>query len=346
MKVLATGIAGYIGSHTGVVLLRAGVDLVGIDNFSNSAPEALNRIKKLGGREFEFSRVDVRDAAAIDRLFASRRIKAVVHFAGLKSVAQSVHEPLAYFDNNVVGTINLLNACLRHGCNVFLFSSSAAVYGDSSNLPLREDAPLRPLNPYGQSKRVVEDILSTLHAWRVGCLRYFNPVGAHESGEIGEFPLGMPNNLMPLVVQAAAGRIDYLKVHGRDWPTHDGTGVRDYIHVMDLAEAHVAALKRLLQKEGSFTVNVGTGVGYSVLDILETFQRVNGVVVPYQFVGRRPGDVARLYGDVALTRSLLDWSASRNLEAMCRDHWNWWKRNPMGYVASSNVANQPQKAPE
>lgn len=337
MQVLITGIAGYIGSHCAVALLNAGVDVIGIDNFENSSPAALDRIKALGGRDFAFSEVDIRDWAALDRVFSSRRIDALVHLAGLKSVADSVKNPLSYFSTNVAGSLNLLNSCEQHGCRTVVFSSSATVYGANNRMPVSEDSDLSPINPYGRTKLMVEEMLSAVSRgagsdWRIGCLRYFNPVGAHQSGSIGEFPRGVPNNLLPLIVQAAAGQRDRILVYGNDWHTRDGTGVRDYIHVMDLAEGHVAALRQLMSQNGSFTLNLGTGRGHSVLEIMNAFERVNRVRVPYEFSSRRDGDVAEIFADVTRAHSVLRWTATRDLDAMCRDHWRWHKQNPRGYV--------------
>ena len=333
--VLLTGSTGYIASHTWLALLAAGFEVVGVDDFSNSSPEVLNRLQALSGRAPVFERVNVCDEAALDAVFQRHRIDATVHFAALKAVGESTAQPLAYYGNNLGGLVTTCRVMQRHGCRRFVFSSSATVYGDPESLPLREDARLSATNPYGQTKLMGEQILRDLGAadpaWQTAILRYFNPVGAHESGRIGEDPRGTPNNLMPYVAQVAVGRRPELTVFGNDYPTHDGTGVRDYIHVVDLAEGHVAALQRLLDHPGSITVNLGTGRGYSVLDVVAAYAAASGREVPYRVAGRRPGDVAACYADPALARSLLGWQARHDLARMCADSWRWQSTHPNGF---------------
>lgn len=334
-SILITGGAGYIGSHTAVELLQAGLEVVIVDNLCNSSPRVLERIAQLGGRAPHFVQADVRDGAALDRVFAQHAITGVVHFAGLKAVGESVTEPLRYMDNNVCGTLSLLQAMDRAQVRRIVFSSSATVYGEPGALPITERSPLQPTNPYGRSKQVCEDLLRDLQSadprWQVAILRYFNPVGAHESGLIGEHPRGVPNNLMPYLTQVAAGQRECLSIYGDDYPTPDGTGVRDYIHVVDLAQGHLAALRALPQRP-SITVNLGSGRGICVRELLETFVRVTGVTVPWRIAPRREGDLASLWADTALARELLGWTAQRNLERMCMDAWRWQSANPQGYV--------------
>jgi UDP-glucose 4-epimerase len=336
--VLLTGATGYIASHTWLALLAAGFEVVGVDDFSNSSPEVLNRLRHLSGREPAFERADVGDAAALDAVLQRHRIDACVHFAAFKAVGESTSQPLAYYRNNLGGLLNVCHAMLRHGSTRLVFSSSATVYGEPEQLPLREDARLMATNPYGQTKLVGEQILRDLGAaeaqWQTAVLRYFNPVGAHESGMIGEDPRGTPNNLMPYVAQVAVGRRDALTVFGNDYPTPDGTGVRDYIHVVDLAEGHVAALRRLLASPGSLTVNLGTGRGYSVLEVVAAYAQASGREVPYRIAARRPGDVAACYADPRLARDLLGWQAQHDLARMCEDSWRWQSLNPQGFNAS------------
>ena len=335
MKVLVTGGAGYIGSHTCVALLEAGHGVVVFDNFCNSHPEAVRRIEKITGQPATLVQGDLRDEAALTSAIRDHGCTAVIHFAGLKAVGESVEQPLAYYDNNVTGTLCLLRAMKTTGIRTLVFSSSATVYGNPQRLPLTEDHPLSATNPYGRTKLMIEDILRDLaHAepdWRIGILRYFNPVGAHESGLIGEDPRGIPNNLMPFVAQVAVGRREKLNIWGNDYPTHDGTGVRDYIHVVDLARGHLDALDQLQQQAG-FTVNLGTGRGYSVLDVVHAFEKASGRPVPCQTAPRRPGDIAACYADPALAARLLGWRAQRDLDAMCRDAWRWQQQNPEGFV--------------
>ena len=345
--VLLTGATGYIASHTWLALQAAGFDVVGVDDFSNSSPEVLNRLRELSGREPVFERASVCDAAAIEGLFQRHRIDAAVHFAAFKAVGESTQQPLAYYANNLGGLVTLCQAMQRHGVKRFVFSSSATVYGDPESLPIREDARLSATNPYGQTKLIGEQILRDLGAadamavaggaagpaWQTACLRYFNPVGAHESGRIGEDPRGTPNNLMPYVAQVAVGRRPFLQVFGNDYPTPDGTGVRDYIHVVDLAEGHAAALRRLLDAPGSLTVNLGTGRGASVLELVAAYARASGREIPYRVVPRRPGDVAACWADPALAREQLGWAARHGLDRMCADSWRWQSLNPNGFEA-------------
>ena len=333
--VLLTGATGYIASHTWLALQQAGYRVVGVDNFVNSSPIVLQRLAELAPAPIEFERTDVCDAAALDEIFDRYRPAAVVHFAAYKAVGESVNQPLAYYRNNLGGLVNTCEAMKRHGCLRIVFSSSATVYGAAEQLPLREDAPTSATNPYGATKLMGEQILRDLGiaepAWQTACLRYFNPVGAHESGRIGEDPRGTPNNLMPYVAQVAVGRRDKLSVFGNDYPTPDGTGVRDYIHVTDLAEGHVAALRRLLDQPGSLTVNLGTGQGYSVLDLVRAYEAASGRSVPYEIVARRPGDVAACWADPTSARELLGWEAKLDLARMCEDSWRWQHLNPQGF---------------
>lgn len=337
--VLVTGGAGYIGSHTCVELLDVGYVPVVFDNFSNSSPEVLARIESLTGRPLRFYQGDIRDPAALDHALMDSGASAVVHFAGLKAVGESVEQPLRYYDNNVVGTLRLLEAMGRAGVKSLVFSSSATVYGEPQSLPLTENHPLSATNPYGRTKLVIEDMLRELHhadpAWRIAILRYFNPVGAHSSGEIGEDPVGVPNNLLPYVAQVAVGRREYLNVWGDDYLTHDGTGLRDYIHVVDLALGHLKALERLQTAAQCFSVNLGTGTGYSVLDIVRAFEQASGHTVPYRVGPRRAGDVAACYADPSHAAQLLGWRAERDLALMCRDAWNWQLRNPQGFAPTA-----------
>ena len=333
-RILLTGAGGFIGSHTWLCLLEAGFEVVGLDDFSNSSPEVLNRLRTLSGTEPAFVRADVCDPAALDALFTRERIDAVVHFAAFKAVGESVAKPLAYYANNIGGLLALCRAMERHGCRTIVFSSSATVYAPSDDLPLRETAALATTSPYGATKLMGENILrDVLHAdpsWAVALLRYFNPVGAHASGLIGEDPRGIPNNLMPFVAQVASGKREFLQVYGNDYDTPDGTGVRDYIHVMDVAEGHVHALRYLLDGRRSVTANLGTGTGHSVLELVRAFERASGRPVPCKIVGRRPGDIATSYGDPSLACDVLGWQARRTLDEMCADSWRWQSNNPNG----------------
>ncbi|HJV86985.1 MAG TPA: UDP-glucose 4-epimerase GalE [Noviherbaspirillum sp.] len=334
--ILVTGAAGYIGSHTCVELLSAGHAVVALDNLCNSSAESLRRVEKITGHLIPFYEADVRDRAALVALLKTHRIDAVIHFAGLKSVGESVEDPLAYFENNVSGTVTLLQVLREADIKRFLFSSSATVYGDPEFVPLTESARLSVTNPYGRSKLMVEQVLADLAksdpSWAIGVLRYFNPAGAHASGLIGEDPRGIPNNLMPYIAQVAIGRRERLSVFGNDYPTADGTGVRDYIHVVDLALGHVAALREIFRSGQGFTVNLGTGQGYSVLEMVRAFEEASGRAIPYQIVSRRPGDIATCYADPALAQHVLDWKAKRGLAEMCADHWRWQSMNPNGFA--------------
>ena len=336
MRILVTGGTGYIGSHTVLALLQAEHDVIVLDNLANSSKTSLERIHQLAGREvLGFEEVDLLDQPGLNRVFEQWKPEAVIHFAGLKAVGESNEKPLWYYSNNVGGTLNLLHAMEDSGCRTIVFSSSATVYGDVETMPLTEKLDKDATNPYGRTKEQIEDILADIAAsddrWNVALLRYFNPVGAHESGIIGEDPTGIPNNLMPFVAQVAVGRREKLKVFGGDYPTPDGTGVRDYIHVVDLADGHVRALEWLADHGGAKIWNLGTGRGYSVLEVREAFEKASGVEIPYEIVDRRPGDVAINYADPASALADLGWSADRDMDTMCRDHWNWQKANPMGY---------------
>jgi len=332
-RILVTGGTGYIGSHTVVELMTAGHEVFVIDNLCNSKASVLDRVQRITGRRPEFQQIDVRDRPALRQLFASRRFDAVVHFAGLKAVGESVSKPLEYYDNNVAGSVALFGCMGEAGLRTVVFSSSATVYGEPATVPIREDFPLSVTNPYGRSKLIVEDVLRDLgrtgDGWRVALLRYFNPAGAHASGLIGEDPNGIPNNLMPYIAQVAAGKLKELPVYGNDYPTPDGTGVRDYIHVVDLARGHLAALNALHECPSILTVNLGTGRGYSVLELVRAFSAASGKVVPYRVVGRRPGDVAQCYADPALARETLGWQAQLGIDDMCADSWRWqeWAAN-------------------
>ena len=326
-KILVTGGTGYIGSHACVELLAAGREVVILDNLANSSAHVVSRIERIAGRRVTFVEGDVRDRGVLAALFERHPIGAAMHFAGLKAVGESAEKPLAYYDNNVQGSVVLAEAMAAHGVRTLVFSSSATVYGEAHAMPIREDCPLQPANTYGRTKLMVEQVLRDVAAsqpgWRIALLRYFNPVGAHESGLIGEEPRGIPNNLLPYVSQVAAGRLERLSVFGSDYATPDGTGVRDYIHVMDLAQGHLAALRYLDGHEGVLTVNLGTGRGYSVLEMVSAFERASSRTVPLQVVARRPGDIAACYADPSLAAKLLGWRAQRDADAMCRDAWRW-----------------------
>lgn len=333
--ILITGGAGYIGSHTAVELMQQGHRVVIVDNLCNSSLKVLERLRTLCGDRFDFVQADVRDASALNTLFSQHAIEGVIHFAGLKAVGESVAQPLRYFDNNLGSTLTLLQAMDRAGVRQLVFSSSATVYGDPEQVPITESARLQATNPYGRTKLMCEDMLRDLQAsdprWQVAILRYFNPVGAHESGLIGEAPNGPPNNLMPYITQVAVGQREYLSIFGQDYPTPDGTGVRDYIHVVDLAQGHLAALRYLQTQQRSITVNLGTGRGVSVKELVDCFEQVNGVRVAHRYVERRPGDVAACWADTTLAQNALGWCAQRDVAQMCRDAWQWQSRNPAGY---------------
>ena len=329
MKILVTGGAGYIGSHTCVELLNGGHDIVVMDNYSNSSPEALRAVEKLTDRTFPAYECDMLDYEGFEKIFQEQKIDAVIHFAGLKAVGESVRKPLEYYHNNLVGTINLLRLMKRYGVRRLVFSSSATVYGMHNPVPYKEDMPLSAVNPYGMTKLMIEEMLQDLCAaekdWKVALLRYFNPIGAHKSGLIGENPKGIPNNLMPYIMKVAVGQLDCLSVYGDDYPTPDGTGVRDYIHVCDLAVGHLKALEKLDQLEGAQAYNLGTGKGSSVLDVVHAFEKASGVKVKYQIAPRRPGDLAAYYADPEKAKRELGWEAKYTLEDMCRDNWNFIK---------------------
>ncbi len=330
MSILVTGGAGYIGSHTVVELLNEGEKVIVVDNFVNSKPEALKAIKQITGKDFEFYEVDLRNEEELENVFEENKdITAVIHFAGLKAVGESVEKPLEYYDNNINGTLVLLELMQKHNVKKIIFSSSATVYGDPATVPIKEDFPLSATNPYGQTKLMIEQILKDLYIsdnnWSIILLRYFNPIGAHESGLIGESPNGIPNNLMPYINQVALGKLDHLNVFGNDYPTHDGTGVRDYIHVVDLAKGHLKALKRADKMTGVEEYNLGTGKGYSVLDIVENFEKATGQKIKYEITARRPGDIAECYADPTKAEKMLDWKAEKDLEQMCKDSWNFTK---------------------
>jgi len=333
--ILVTGAAGYIGSHTCVALLESGYDIVAIDNFANSKPEALRRVAEITGKAFPVHSVDMLDAHALDEVFRTYAFRAVIHFAGLKAVGESVAQPLRYYRNNLGSTLNLLESMLRHGVMKIVFSSSATVYGAANEMPLKEDMPISPVNPYGQTKAMIEQILrdvaSATEDFGAALLRYFNPVGAHPSGRIGEDPQGIPNNLVPYVAQVAVGKRPEVVVFGGDYPTPDGTGVRDYIHVMDLASGHVRALDWVMSHAGAEAFNLGTGKGSSVLEVIRAFERASGRKIPYRIGPRRPGDAAVSYADPSKAERVLGWKATQDLDAMCRDTWRWQSQNPNGY---------------
>jgi UDP-glucose 4-epimerase len=332
---LVTGGLGYIGSHTCMALSEAGYDLVVVDNLVNAKASVLGRLRELTGREIAFHRVDLRERQALDRVFSANKFHAVVHFAGLKAVGESVEKPILYYDNNVGGTIALLDAMSTHGVHRMVFSSSATVYGEPERLPIKEDQPLRPQNPYGKTKLVIEHLLddraASDPAFAYVALRYFNPIGAHPSGRMGEDPRGIPNNLLPFVAQVAVGKRPRLRVFGDDYSTKDGTGVRDYIHVADLAQGHLAALRYLDKQARSLAVNLGTGRGYSVLEVVKAFERASGKPVPLEMAARRPGDTGSLYADASLAARLLGWKAGLGIADMCADAWRWQSANPNGY---------------
>ena len=337
MNVLVTGGAGYIGSHTCVELLERGYGVVVADNLVNSSAKSLERVQQITGKSLDFYEIDVRDRAALDRIFEKHDINCAIHFAGLKAVGESVAMPLEYYDNNLNSTITLCRAMKDHGVKNIVFSSSATVYSGDNEMPLRESSRTGMcINPYGWTKYMSEQILrDTAFAdeeWSIALLRYFNPIGAHKSGLIGEDPRGIPNNLMPFISQVAVGRRDHLNVFGNDYDTHDGTGVRDYIHVVDLARGHVCAIEYMQKHKGENVFNLGTGMGYSVLDMVKAFERVTGIKIPYEIVARRPGDLATVYSSPDKSAELLGWKAQYNLDDMCRDTWAWQSKNPMGFA--------------
>ncbi len=335
MAILITGGAGYIGTHAMVEFLNAGREVVCVDNFSNSKPCALERVKQITGKDFKSYEVDLLDYDALEKVFLENKIESCIHFAGLKAVGESCEKPLLYYHNNLTGTFNLCALLQKYGAKRIVFSSSATVYGKPASVPITEDFPLSTTNPYGETKLMIERILKDLHAadneWSVSILRYFNPIGAHKSGLIGEDPKGIPNNLLPFVAQVATGKRPYLSVFGDDYNTHDGTGVRDYIHVVDLAKAHLKAIERAEKVSGVEYFNVGTGVGYSVLDIVNAYEKATGAKVPYKIVPRRPGDIDECYANPEKAYRVLGWRAENNIEDMCRDSYRWQSQNPDGY---------------
>lgn len=335
MAILVTGGAGYIGSHTCVELLNAGYDVVVGDNFSNSKLESLNRIQEITGKLLKFYKVDILDRDGLKKVFVENEIEAVIHFAGLKAVGESVEIPLSYYYNNITGTLKLCEVMAEYDVKKMVFSSSAAVYGMNNKSPLTEDLPLSATNPYGWTKLMIEQILRDIFIsdkeWSISLLRYFNPIGAHESGRIGEDPNGIPNNLMPYITQVAVGKREKLYVFGNDYDTHDGTGVRDYIHVVDLAKGHLKALEKVMATKGVNTYNLGTGIGYSVLDVVKSFEKATRKRIPYVITDRRPGDIDECYADPTKALKELGWKAERSLEDMCRDAWRWQVDNPNGY---------------
>ena len=334
-NILVTGGAGYIGSHTCILLIEAGYNVVVFDNFSNSSIESIKRVEKIVNQSIPVVEGDIRDRDALRGVFKEHKIDAVIHFAGLKAVGESVEQPLRYYDNNIYGTIVLCEVMGEYGCKSIVFSSSATVYGDPHTTPITEDFPLSATNPYGRSKLFVEDMLRDLFVsdseWKIVLLRYFNPVGAYESGDIGEDPADIPNNLMPYIAQVAVGKREYLSVFGDDYDTDDGTGVRDYIHVMDLADGHVKAIDKIDSFDKVMTINLGTGKGYSVLDVVKAYEKASGKKIPYKIVGRRDGDIAKNYADPTYAKEILGWEAKRGLEEMCEDSWRWQSQNPNGY---------------
>ena len=341
--IIVTGGAGYIGSHTCLELLNGGYRVTVIDNLSNASREGLRRVEELTGKSVEFFKADLLDPDALDLFFSIHKdADGVIHFAGLKAVGESVAKPLLYYQNNITGTLNLCRAMAKHDIKNIVFSSSATVYGDPASVPITEEFPLLSCtNPYGRTKAMIEDILRDIHvadnSWNIALLRYFNPVGAHKSGRIGEDPNGIPNNLMPYISQVAVGKLPELSVFGNDYPTHDGTGVRDFIHVVDLAIGHLNALEKLAEKPGVVTYNLGTGQGYSVLDMVKAFEEASGRKVPYTIAPRRAGDIAQCYADPSLARRELGWQAERGLKEMCEDSWRWQSMNPRGYATETKV---------
>lgn len=337
MAILITGGAGYIGSHTMVEFLNAGRELVVVDNFVNSKPEALERVKKITGKDFKFFQVDLLDKEALDRVVRENNIDSCIHFAGLKAVGESCAKPLLYYHNNITGTLNLCEVLQKYNAKKIVFSSSATVYGNPASVPITEDFPLSTTNPYGETKLMIERILKDLYAadpeWSISVLRYFNPIGAHKSGLIGEDPQGIPNNLLPYITQVAAGRRECLSIFGNDYNTPDGTGVRDYIHVVDLARAHLKAIERAETITGIEHFNIGTGVGYSVLDIVHAYEKATGIKINYKITDRRPGDIDECYANPKKAAEVLGWKAEYNIEDMCRDSYNWQLKNPKGYDA-------------
>ena len=335
MEILVTGGAGYIGSHTCVELLNSGYEVIVVDNFSNSKPESLKRVQKITGKHLKFYEVDILEKVALEKVFSENNIEAVIHFAGFKAVGESIQIPILYYHNNITGTLILCEEMKRHNVKKLVFSSSATVYGMPKSVPISEDFPLSATNPYGRTKLMIETILQDIYSsdkqWSVALLRYFNPIGAHESGRIGEDPSGIPNNLMPFITQVAVGKREGLSIFGGDYDTHDGTGVRDYIHVVDLAKGHLKALEKIIKTSGIEPYNLGTGIGYSVLDVVKNFQKVTNKKIPYVISERRMGDIAKCYADPIKAKTILKWSAEKNIQDMCRDAWRFQVNNPNGY---------------
>lgn len=342
MAILITGGAGYIGSHTCLALLEAGYDIVVVDNLANSSLESLRRVRDLTNKDFRFYRIDMLNKEEFEQVFVHNDIEAVIHFAGLKAVGESVSHPIMYYDNNITGTLNLCHLMKKYGVYHLVFSSSATVYSVNETMPLSEDAKLGAINPYGKTKQMIETILRDMQQadenWSIMMLRYFNPIGAHPSGMIGEAPQGIPNNLMPYITQVAVGKLEQLHVYGNDYPTPDGTGVRDYIHVVDLAKGHVKALEKAMEAPGIDAFNLGTGRGYSVLEVIAAFEKASGLSIPYTCVARRPGDAAVCYSNPMRAEQMLGWVAELDIDRMCEDAWRWQKNNPHGYERSSDEA--------
>ncbi len=335
MAILVTGGTGYIGSHTCVELLNQGYEIIIVDNFSNSKPELLNRIQEITNKKIKFYQLDILDKVALDKVFLENKIDAVMHFAGLKSVGESVSVPISYYHNNITGTLVLCEIMKKHNVKKMVFSSSATVYGEPESVPICENFPLSATNPYGRTKLMIEEILHDIYSsdneWSVALLRYFNPIGAHESGRIGEDPNGIPNNLMPYITQVAVGKRETLRVFGSDYDTHDGTGVRDYIHVVDLARGHLKALEKIINSKGIDSYNLGTGVGYSVLDLVNNFEKATNQKIPYIITERRPGDIDKCYANPMKAKSVLGWTSQKTMKDMCSDAWRWQVNNPDGY---------------
>ncbi|MCB2295466.1 UDP-glucose 4-epimerase GalE [Clostridium algoriphilum] len=335
MGILVTGGAGYIGSHTCVELLNSGYEVIVVDNFSNSKPESLKRVEEITGKHLKFYKVDILEKIALEKVFSENNIEAVIHFAGFKAVGESMQIPILYYHNNITGTLILCEEMKKHNVKKLVFSSSATVYGMPKSVPIGEDSPLSATNPYGRTKLMIETILQDIYAsdkqWSIALLRYFNPVGAHESGRIGEDPSGIPNNLMPFITQVAVGKRENLSIFGGDYDTHDGTGVRDYIHVVDIAKGHIKALDKIIKTKGIEPYNLGTGVGYSVLDVIENFQKATNKKIPYVISERRRGDIAECYADPIKAKTILKWSAEKDIQDMCRDAWRFQVNNPNGY---------------
>ena len=341
MKILVTGGAGYIGTHTCVELLNGGYEIIVVDNFSNSKPEALKRVREITGKDFKFYQADILDKKMLDSIFNENQIDAVIHFAGLKAVGESVALPLWYYHNNITGTLVLCEVMKKHGVKKMVFSSSATVYGMAEQVPISENFALGATNPYGRTKQIIEEILRDLyvsdHEWSISLLRYFNPIGAHKSGRTGEDPKGIPNNLIPYITQVAVGKLSELSVFGDDYPTHDGTAMRDYIHVTDLAMGHLKALEKISRSQGVEAYNLGTGCGYSVLEMAAAFEKASGRKIPYKIVPRRPGDVAICYANATKAKLELGWVAKRGIKEMCEDSWRWQFNNPNGYEEKNYI---------